>query len=165
MTNQVKKLSIEDFKKSITNYLGAVTKFENTSNIAGRDIRIAYSQGNLENFLNPIVAKLDGSKYPEKVNALRSLLMDNTDKKITLARLEGKGYEVSEPTQTRQRDIKAGSLAKQVGVVSGKVSKCSTLSPKERAEVEDHLRKAELILQARENAETAARKSANQNGK
>jgi len=165
MTNKVKELTLEDFKKSTNDYLSAVTRFQNTSNIAGKNVRIAYSQGNLETFLNPITAKLDGEKYPEKVNAMRSLLMDNTDKKVTLARLEGKGFEVSAPTQTRQRDIKAGSLAKQIGAVSDKLSKCSTLSPKERAEAEDLLRKAQLILQARDNAETDAKKNANKNGK
>lgn len=165
MTNQVKKLTLEDFKKSTDNYLKAVTRFENTSNIAGQNVRIAYSQGNLETFLNPIVAKLDGSKYPEKVNALRSLLMDNTDKKLTLVPLKGKGFEVSAPTQTRQRDIGAGSLAKQLEVIQGKLVKCSALGLEKQAEVSECIRQAQNILKTIANAETDAKKKANKNGK
>ena len=165
MTNQVKKLTLEDFKKSTNNYLSAVTKVENTSNIAGQNVRIAYSQGTLETFLNPIVAKLDGSKYPEKVKALRSLLMDNTDKKVTLARLKGKGFEVSAPTQTRQRAIKVESLLKQSVELDGKFSKCTDLTLSELKEVQDAMLIVRRVLETRKNAQKDAKKATNKNGK
>jgi hypothetical protein len=165
MTDQVKKLSIEDFTKSTNSYLSAVTRFENTSNIAGKNVRIAHSQGNLETFLNPITAKLDGSKYPEKVNALRSLLMDNTDKKVTLGRLEGKGYAVTAPTQTRQRAIKVESLLKQTVELDGKSSKCTDLTLSELKEVHDALLIVRRVLETKKNAQKDAKKSANKNGK
>ena len=161
MTN----LTNEAFTKTIKDYLGAVTKLENTSNLAGRDIRIAYSQNNLETFLNPIVAKLDGSKYPEKVKALRSMVMANTDNKVTLGRLEGKGFEVSEATQTRQRDIKASSIEKQLEAIQEKLPKCSTLSIEEQATISEYMRLAQNILKVNDNAQKDAKKKANKNGK
>jgi len=161
MTN----LTNEAFTKTIKDYLGAVTKLENTSNLAGRDIRIAYSQGNLETFLNPIVAKLDGSKYPEKVKALRSMIMANTDNKVTLGRLEDKGFEVSQATQTRQRDIKASSIEKQLEAIQEKLPKCSTLSLEEQANISEYMRLAQNILKVNDNAQKDAKKNANKNGK
>ena len=161
MTN----LTNEAFTKTIKDYLGAVTKLENTSNLAGRDIRIAYSQGNLETFLNPIVVKLDGSKYPEKVKALRSMIMANTDNKVTLGRLEDKGFEVSQATQTRQRDIKASSIEKQLEAIQEKLPKCSTLSLEEQANISEYMRLAQNILKVNDNAQKDAKKNANKNGK
>ena len=165
MTNQVKKLTLEDFKKSTDNYLSAVTRVVNTCNIAGQNVRIAYNQGTLETYLNPIVAKLDGKKNPEKLNAMRSLLMDNTDKKLTLIPLEGKGYQVSAPTQTRQRAVKVESLLKQTVELDGKSSKCTDLTLPELKKVQDALLIVRRVLETNKNAQTDAKKATNKNGK
>ena len=155
----------DTFSKSIKNYLSAVTTFENTANIAGRDIRIANKEGKLKEYLDPIVKNLDGKKYPAKVNALRSMIMSNTDNKITLGRLKDKGFEVAEAKQTRQKDISISSLCKQLEVLHPKFAKCSALNLQNQGEVSKLINQVQTILKSVQALENESKKKSNKNGK